>query len=343
MVFRASFLCHFDCSFLTHLPLIADSYTPGDELLVEATLGPLTELRCLTFNVLHDPEFGPEEQELAAAKGADGDSASEDISRDISAPRVDPTLPSLRTPACFKFLASRRAHIITLNEVSPQFFSELLKEPWLQSYWISELDISKYHIGNCILSAYPIRTSYVHKFRMSEKVNNIAEVMLPGADRPPLWVSTAHLKAGPAQSNGRFRRSQSNEMTRQLEYVSSKGSNSIIQGDLNIRSTEGEVLEALADWTDSWVALRPDDVGYTYDPWNNTLAKMASERVCGLDSRRVKMANRYDRILSKGRLEASSVEILATEPFGTFPDSQEPLHISDHFALETVFKFTSQP
>lgn len=247
----------------------------------------------------------------------------------------------MRTPACFKFLASRRAHIIALNEVSPEFFSELLEEPWAQSYWISELDISKYSIGNCLLSAYPIRTSIVHKFRMSEKVNNIVEIVLPGADRHPLWVSTAHLKAGPAHTNGRFRRSQSNEMARQLDYASSKGSTSIIIGDLNIRSTEGEVLQALVDWTDSWTTLRPDDVGYTYDPWNNNLAKMASERVCSFDSTRVKMANRYDRILTRGSaLEAVSVEILATEPFGKFPDSEEPLHISDHFALETHFKFS---
>lgn len=296
----------------------------------------------MTLNVLHDPQFGPEEAEFAASK--QGDTAIDAPAKPVqsSEPYHDPSWPALRTPACFKFLESRRPHVITLNEVSASFFADLLKEPWMQSYWVSDLQMGTQVIGNCILSLFPIRKTVTHKFRMSEKVANMAEIVLPGVDRPPLWVATAHFKAGPFATNGRFRRSQSNEIVSQLRYSASAASPLLIMGDLNIRSSEGEVLQALSTWTDAWELLHPDLPGFTYDPWNNDMAKMASERVCSFDSTRVKMANRYDRILFQGQsMTPVSVDILATEPIGPWPESEDKLYISDHFALEAKFSMTS--
>lgn len=262
-----------------------------------------------------------------------------EIDSNRSEPRQDPTWPSLRHPHCFRFLDSRKADIITLNEVSAEFFSKLLKEPWARSYWISELNVAHSGIGNCILSLFPIRASFIHTFRLSEKVNNVVEIVLPGTDNPTLWVSTAHLKAGPMATNGRFRRSQSTEMARQLEYLAPGDSPRIIMGDLNIRSAENETLQAFADWMDIWALLHPNEDGYTYNPWENDLAKMASERACALDARRTKMSNRYDRILTKGAaIKHQSIEILATESIGNIPDSENRLFISDHYALEATIE-----
>lgn len=327
-------------------PIGTDKYVKGDEESCGASLDAEGTIRCLTFNVLYDPGYGPEEAQLEAQlealKIASGEASDASTSSTSKEDRKDPTCTEIRREKCFEFLSSRGAHVITLNEVSRDFYDSIILQPWARNYWISEVDTSATQLGNFIMSLFPIRSSYIHQFRFSEKRNNLVEIVLP-ENKPALWVSTAHLKAGPAHSNGRFRRSQSLEMVSQLKYVSKTDINSIIMGDLNVRSSENEVLNAFEDWTDCWTTLHPNDEGLTYDPWSNDLAKMASERICAIDATRTKVANRYDRILLHGAsLAPVEATLLAKESIGTNTNNGERLFISDHYALEAVIKVSDK-
>lgn len=302
------------------------TYTLGDELSNSARLDSTRTLRCLTFNVLHDPAERREEAALAQLKLAStAENSSQEVDSGKTVAAHDPTYAELRNPKCFDFLASRQAHIITLNEVSKEFYALLLKEVWVRDYWIAEFDDASLTPGNLILSRFPVKASFSHRFKLSNKINNLVEIVIPDVSET-LWISTAHLKAGPFGSNGRFRRSQANEMVNQLKYLCPTP-NYIIMGDLNIRTSENETLAALENWTDVWTTLHPSDPGLTYDPWNNSLAEFASSRICALDSTRVKVANRYDRILFRSSLLSPlSTTLLAQDPVGTMPNGK-PLYI----------------
>lgn len=307
----------------------------------QAALGENNTLRCVTFNVLHDPENKPEELAIEASR------SEENGNKQIEAePSVigfeDPTMASVRHPKCFDFLQSCDAHVITLNEVCKEFYEQLLLETWVQRYWIAELGTHALTPGNLILSKFPIRSSFSHQFKLSQKTNNVVEIALPSGFSP-IWISTAHLKAGPFDKNGRFRRAQTHEMLSQLRYLCPKP-NHILMGDFNIRSSEDEVIQALQNsCVDVWTHLHPTDPGLTYDPWNNTLAEFASKRVQMLDSKRTKVANRYDRIfINSPHLQPISARILAKEPIGELP-SGENLYISDHWALEAVIQVSAPP
>jgi len=319
---------------------IVDVYTEGDECKDWISLGENDTLRCLTFNVLHDPEYKPEELAIQASSSDASANVSGDV-KTVAQAVGDATMADMRRPKCFDFLRSCDAHVITLNEVCIQFYEELLLKPWVQQqYWIAELGTHSLTPGNLILSRFPIRSSYSHQFKMSQKTNNVIEIVLPKGKRP-IWISTAHLKAGPFDTNGRFRRAQTHEMLSQLKYLCSTP-NYIMMGDFNIRSSENEVIKALeAQCVDVWAHLHPDDPGLTYDPWNNTLADMASKRIRLLDSNRTKVANRYDRIfINSPYLHPISAGIIGKDPIDKLQDG-ENLYLSDHWALEAIIQVTS--
>jgi endonuclease/exonuclease/phosphatase family metal-dependent hydrolase len=318
----------------------ADTYKEEDTAGLASPSEAFFNLRCLTFNVLHDP--APYRAASSSSKDASPSSSAasspEPPKESSTATTIqDETYPELRRAHTFEFLRSRNAHIITLNEVSKEFYANLLQEPWAQAYWIASLGDESLTPGNLILSQFPIKSSFAHQLKFSHKIINIVELVVPSKSGKTIWLATGHLKAGPLAAYGRFRRSQVNEIVQQLHYQTSN-SNYIIMGDLNIRTSEKEHIPQLDSWTDVWPTLHPNDEGLTYDPWSNSLAEFASNRICTIDSTRTKVSNRYDRIYIKcPRLQPISAEILGNTPLGTFP-SGRVMYMSDHWALEAILK-----
>lgn len=109
-----------------------------------------------------------------------------------------------------------------------------------------------------------------------------------------------------------------------LERV--KGSNHIfIIGDYNYGDDDTNFDFDTLGYKDSWKYLYPKDPGFTYDPFNNSIAKVTSNK---------QKCNRLDKIVYKSKnFEIDLVEIRANKE-----DKEKKIYPSDHYALLGIYK-----
>jgi len=98
----------------------------------------------------------------------------------------------------------------------------------------------------------------------------------------------------------------------------------IVMGDTNVADFKGEEMYLPVDYKDVWLALRPNDSGYTYDSvanaWNSIDYKRANSAYLN--------QQRLDRVVLKSSIwQATSIEIIGASPIS------KDLCISDHFGL----------
>ncbi len=107
-----------------------------------------------------------------------------------------------RIPALLHILKETRAHIVALQEVTPEFFLRLKQEEWVrQHYYISDITGNSVKpVGNLLLSRFPFdsleQRSYIHYGR--PKTLLLGHISSLNGRR--LSVAVVHLKAGTAVS-----------------------------------------------------------------------------------------------------------------------------------------------
>jgi len=105
-----------------------------------------------------------------------------------------------------------------------------------------------------------------------------------------------------------------------------KFKNAILMGDFNFGDGEEPDKVEWGDFKDIWKMLKPQDVGYTFDPITNILAKLNS--VSG-------KRRRLDRILLKSeKFKPKNIKMFGTDKTEIIVKGKKlESHCSDHFGL----------
>ena len=234
---------------------------------------------------------------------------------------ANPTLEGERFPALLNLIEESDADVIALQEIAPWSLAKLKGEPWVQEkYHAARADGRPWVAGGqFILSKYPIEKAISKR--------------LPGGRRRPILVATIRVKertlavgtvhlASPLAA-GATRAQQLDAVFPLLEGTD----DAILLGDFNFGDGEKPDTQHLDEsYEDMWLALRPDDRGYT---WNIEKSKMAKNgSFPGEESRRV------DRILVRSSAwQSKSIRIIGDDP--VVPGERD-LFPSDHFGLVGV-------
>lgn len=219
-----------------------------------------------------------------------------------------------RIPLIFELLRECRADIIGLQEVTPHFLGELLRQPWVrEGFYVSDSPaggtVSPY--GQVLLSRLPVRRLCRHSYSQEKKV--LAAELAVGDKTVVACVVhlSSHLTQNPEEKR-----------CRQLESLLPNlgGDAGILFGDFNFTSAGEENIVTDAGFADAWTTLRPQEVGYTFEPNRNALAAVTSD---------TGQSARYDRIFVKAGtcLTPSAVKLLGTEP------ASQGIYLSDHYGI----------
>lgn len=129
-----------------------------------------------------------------------------------------------------------------------------------------------------------------------------------------LLIATVHLES--TRGKTRTRRDQLQEVFRFLRPYG----RTVLLGDFNFAPGEPEEAQLDPSFCDTWEQLRPDDPGFTEDTDINAMRLLHTNKAKQV---------RYDRILCRGGLDPTSIQLLGTAPL---PD-RPTIWPSDHFGL----------
>lgn len=229
-----------------------------------------------------------------------------------------------RIPLIIKYLAEAKADIIVLQEVTETLFQALLKEPWLEKYYCSEPPTapSLQSQGLVIFASIPF-TLTDHWF------SNYKRVLLASwqINNNPLHLAAVHLTSSHTNNSEQIRAKQLDTL---LNYLDSMAGDVVIAGDFNLVADEHEQDFLFYSFKDLWQELHPKELGYTFNPELNPLAKIMSS------SGRLA---RFDRILLRSKQnnwKAENINLFAYEP--TISAKGERLFASDHFGVLAKLK-----
>ncbi len=209
-----------------------------------------------------------------------------------------------RLNAVIEILQSLEPDVIALQETTDQTSLELAREFSDYHSWPPLSDRS----GLLILS----------KETWSER----GQRKLSGSQgRHLLWyrtddvlIATVHLES--TRGKNRTHREQLQEVFRCLKPYG----RTVLLGDFNFAPGEPEEAHLDPSFRDAWEQLRPDEPGFTEDTDLNAMRLLHSGKAKQV---------RYDRILYRGGLDPTGVQLLGTAPL---PD-RPTVWPSDHFGL----------
>ena len=235
-----------------------------------------------------------------------------------------------RRAACIALLRTRDAHIIALQEVTPQLWEQLLATPWVQDgYYVSTgpdaAGLVPY--GQALLSRWPLALE-VHAFS-SQKRLLVGRLALAGRS---VAVAAVHLTSN-HKADAVDKRREQLEVLRQ--WLTREAGDALVLGDFNFGDGDENLHLAAAGLVDAWQAVNPHHPGFTFDPVANPLAALNS---------RSGTAARYDRVLlySPGRaLAPIDITMFGDRPFAD--NDGQGLFSSDHFGLCCLLQTTPAP
>jgi tyrosyl-DNA phosphodiesterase 2 len=219
-----------------------------------------------------------------------------------------------RYGAIAQLLSGDMADVMVFQEVTPAALAVFHEQPWIREHYFSASmvggDLGNY--GMLMLSRLPVtRASYTALPTKLARGFLAAEFTVDGT---PLVVCSVHLESG--KRNSRLRARQLRTIFRAMRSAD----DAILLGDFNMRDAENPRIGV--PYRDVWLALRPDDAGFTEDTTINLMR---------FDSKNKHRQVRFDRVLTKG----SSWSALDIELFGTEPVSPDNPRVfpSDHFGV----------
>jgi endonuclease/exonuclease/phosphatase family metal-dependent hydrolase len=239
---------------------------------------------------------------------------------------ADPVYQKERIPKLLQLLARSDADIIALQEVDSWFADILFTQEWVRNYHVPRKR-NKIVIAHefLILSKYPIH-SYIHKDLPGPQRRTLFIVTIKINERI-VSIGTCHLES--LLDDGPIRARQ---LDRFFKYLK-KTPDSFFLGDFNFGDGEQPETDHLhPDFQDVWLALYPDNPGYT---WNREISAMALHgSFPGEPSRRI------DRILVKSDVwKPKDIVIIGNEPVS----AQDPyIFPSDHFGLLATLVFQEE-
>ncbi|PWA96381.1 endonuclease/exonuclease/phosphatase family protein [Artemisia annua] len=204
--------------------------------------------------------------------------------------------------------------VICLQEVTPNIYAIFQRTNWWKLY-------------KCSLSLDKAMTRPYFCMQLC-----IAEVSTQGDT--PLVVATSHLES-PCPAPPKWDQMYSKERVKQaneaVDFLK-KNPNAIFCGDMNWDDKLDGEFPLPDGWFDAWTALKPKEIGWTYDTKANPML-----------SANWKLQKRLDRFLVSLRdLKVESIKMVGTEriPEVTYmkqrkgkPDLELPVLPSDHFGL----------
>jgi poly(A) polymerase len=287
-----------------------DGVWKSDEIS-DNTFIPKVELKIATFNILNDVKSKPVELILR--------------SKSRFAHQLEEIFPRLD------------ADILCLNEVTPLFYDMLL-----QSNWANQGDLHFSFTGpkestheNLIITKFPFQV-----VQMQGGNRRIVLALFPNKERSFLLFSL-HLIAFEELYPYRQKQMQIiRKMTTGLKNISEKiqwhnlrhatqNDNVIVLGDLNLHLKPETSIIYDNGFIDLWHEVRPQDVGYTWDPQVNSMIG----KFLIFDNRRM----RLDRICMSANsqhLIIRDISIFANQPI----KSRWWLFPSDHYGLVSTFE-----
>ena len=274
----------------------------------------------------------------------------------------------IRTPerhtAIVAWLATLGAHVIVLNEATPEFVALVVADPYLQAnFRLTEVDGEALHPhGVLVLVAHSIPVISVHKVysmlllrkrcKIKEKAARpvvVVRIALPSG--LVLGVCGVHLASRVKEIAQR--RQQLRDLFRLFALGTSPTGGdgpgvlgvhqALIVGDLNMHS-EGENTMIAAPYADAWLAVNEEVPLTASCTWDGETNKLIQAMLLGTDKRKM----RLDRMLlsaplapvddGSGRAPGQALEVTAMEIIGReerVPDTD--LTLSDHYGLLAEF------
>lgn len=175
----------------------------------------------------------------------------------------------------------------------------------------ADLQSTVYPSGQLLLSKLPFRAS-VYAFSNYKRLV-CGEFLI---NERPLCVPVVHLSSEKSAGAGCRRAGQINTIVSAMRGENTATDqacvmmDSIVMGDFNFSDDKEESKLIPDDFVDAWLALRPDEEGFTFNPSTNLAAALVSQSQKG---------RRFDRILIRSPGEGRSwhpvsIDMIATEP-----------------------------
>lgn len=246
------------------------------------------------------------------------------------------TYVSEREEGIYKILKGTNADIIGLQEVTPRFLAQLLELDWVQeNYYISchtdEISpLTPY--GQLFLSKFPFTIQHV-PFTKHKRIA-IAQLLV---NNNPLFLINLHMPSYYKNEEETLKLKKLMVSTIDRLVERNKNANAYIFGDFNFNDEEEESRIISKGLIDSWTSLYPNEEGFTFDTYINTIAQMLTKRG---------YSKRYDRIYyhESSTLVPSNVSIIGNKGWDIVDSNGEKVKIfaSDHFGLLGNLTFITQ-
>ncbi|CAE7570243.1 TDP2 [Symbiodinium natans] len=219
-----------------------------------------------------------------------------------------------RMEAIGNIIAQKNPDLVALQEMTAEHWKECLKSEAIRRYFWSPQAPQRYF--TMLGSRLPAKMEPVrYPFKASKMQRDLLVMTVEPTGLPPLAFATSHLES---LDEHKARRAQIDESL----SILADHADAVFCGDTNINEAVDGHVKLPRDWEDAWLALKPDDPGYTFDVERNGM--MAA--VDGW-ARANKARLRFDRFWMKAANYAATEIELIDEPI------KDGLWPSDHFGL----------
>ena len=233
----------------------------------------------------------------------------------------NPTVTNLepRLPLIVQLFQEHVPDIVCLQEMIKKVRVYFKNNEWIQNNYIM-IDTSENakRGGQVILTRIVPKLAYFQSF---DSMKYYMKLRLESEDGHRLEIMDVHLSSAKAANSDKKRAYQAAVLNNSID---TSPNTALIVGDYNIFDEECLIDNGI----DPWNYLHPDDVGYTFDTENNSLAKAN----IGDESESGNVQGRFDRMVFVNRdmiLHPVRANIIR-EVNGSF--------FSDHYALLTEFE-----